>query len=814
MKLLTILCVLIFSVNIGTAQFQISGKVTDSNGQYLNFASVFLDGTKFASASDEQGNYVLEGITEDEYQLVVSYLGYKDYESIFYIEKDTVINIVLEGSVFGLETVEIRGTWANDKYPFAKTDYSEKQLTDMNTAVDAPFLLQYAPSVVVSSDAGAGVGYTGIRIRGVDPTRVNVTVNGIPLNDSESQSVYWVNLPDIMNSVKDIQIQRGVGTSTNGAGTFGATINLNTNKVEMHNYARIEGSLGSYNTRKLGIEVGTGLLNDKFTLDGRYSVISSDGYVDRAKSALTSFFISGARISPKQSLRFNVFSGNEITYQSWYGLPVQYKDTDRTFNAAGIDNDFSRVDNPYGNEVDNYKQIHYQLFLQRKIRPNLNMDAAIHYTRGLGFFEQFKSDQSLEDYGLLPAAKANLIRRKWLDNHFFGGVYNIKKNFGSSELIVGGGLHDYIGRHFGEVNSVYDLNVKIPEGYTYYDNNANKLDFNTYAKYQHDFGALSAFVDLQYRLVNYSFVGKNDDGNPLDQNIIHHFFNPKAGLFYTLSNYSNLYASFAVANREPNRGDYTESSPSDRPRPERLYDYEAGMRLGTKSISFGTNLYLMSYKDHLVLTGKLNDVGDYTKVNIPDSYRAGIELDVAANLSGVLDFGASLTISRNKVGAFTEYIDDWDNGSQIAVDHTNTDISFSPDLVAGAEVKWNVIQTFAKESMHKMDVSWRNKYVGKQYLDNTMNEGASLDPFHYSDVILRYGIQKGWFKNASIELHVLNAFNNKYVSNGWVYRYKSEGYDPVPYDPYSISDRDNQYNMIGLFPQATRNFMLRLRLDF
>lgn len=811
--LLWVLLVMIhFSVR---AQYTISGIVTDTDNNKLDFASVFLEKTQYATSTVEQGTFKITNVEEGAYILKVVFLGYEPYEANLYVGKDQYVEIVLEGSAFQLDEVEIRGTWAREKYPFAFTNLDEKEIQEKNTVTDVPFLLQYEPSVVVSSDAGAGVGYTGIRIRGVDPTRINVTVNGIPLNDAESQSVYWVNLPDVMNSVDEVQIQRGVGTSTNGAGAFGATINLNTNKFRIKPYAGVEGAIGSFGTKKLAVELGTGLLNEKFSLEGRYSLVSSDGYVDRARSALNSFYVTAARVSKQQSLRLNIFSGHEITYQSWYGLPIQYLDTNRTFNSAGTDYDFM-VETPYDNEIDNYRQTHYQLFWNKSLSNTTNVELAGHYTRGLGFFEQFKSAETLRDYGINPEDEtADLVRRKWLDNHFFGMVFNLDKSFEKSNLLLGGGIHDYIGRHFGEVDTVYSSDVFIPDNLLYYDNDANKLDMNVYAKYQHNFGRLSLFGDLQYRLIHYRFLGLSDEREPLDQTVTLHFFNPKAGANYSFGPKSRIYASFSVANREPNREDYVSSPQSSLPQPERLYNTEIGYRFEGNRFNGGMNLYYMDYKDQLVLTGKINEVGDYTKINIPDSYRAGIELDMNLNVLSVLQLGGAITLSQNKILSFTEYVDDWDTFDQIAIEHENTDISFSPPVIASADLRWNILGTFSELEDHGLNLVLTNKYVGRQYMDNTQNETARLDAFNYLDARVQYSFTQKWLKNATLELFVSNLLNSHYVSNGWVYRFKSANYNPVPFDPYATSDQpNNYYYQVGLFPQATRHYTLKLKVDF
>jgi iron complex outermembrane receptor protein len=808
----------VFFLSSSWAQYTVKGVLSNKDQETLAFASVYLQDTEYAAVSDDDGVFVLENVKKGDYILKADFLGFETYEANLDVDKDLFLEIELSGSAFQLNAIEIKGTWAKKDYPFAISNFDEEALQDQNTIADAPYLLQFAPSVVVSSDAGTGVGYTGIRIRGVDPTRINVTVNGIPLNDAESQSVYWVDLPDVMNSVSEVQVQRGVGTSTNGAGAFGATINLNTNKLRLQPYAGLETAIGSFATRKLSVELGTGLLNDRFSIDGRYSLISSDGYVDRAKSALNSYYFSGSRVSDKESLRFNIFSGHEITYQSWFGLPAgfgRFDSINRTYNAAGTDYNFD-VEEPYDNEIDNYRQTHAQLFWNKAISDRVNVELAGHYTRGNGYYEQFKLGQELADYGIdvEGVEESDLIRRKWLDNHFFGLVFNTEYRMENSRLLIGGGAHDYIGRHFGEVDTVYSKEVFVSDNYLYYDNDANKLDMNVYTKYQHRFGDFSLFGDLQYRLVNYRFLGKNDDGSALDQSVLLHFFNPKFGVFWNISDASRTYASFAVANREPNRDDYTESSVNSRPSPETLYNTEWGYRWQSAVFNAGVNAYYMKYKDQLVLTGKINDVGDYTKVNIPDSYRAGLEFDLNIKLWDALQVGGSLTLSQNKIVSFTEYVDDWDTYEQIAIEHENTDISFSPPVIAGAELKWDLIRTFSEASDHSLTLILSDKYVGKQYMDNTMNETASLKAFNYMDARLRYSFNRSWLKNASLEFNVSNLLNSQYSSNGWVYRYKTTSFDPLPYDPYTMEDGEGYYYMVGLFPQATRHYLLKLRLDF
>jgi len=819
MRKLLFIFILLFSFFEGFTQHKITGVVTDQDLNPLDFASVFLEGTDYMAVTDEKGQFVIENVPTDEYLIKVTFLGFKDYEEIFFLDGEKKFIIELEGQAFGLDQIQINGTWAKEKFPFAFTGMNKEQLTNQNRLEDVPYVLQYTPSVVVSSDAGTGVGYTGIRVRGVDPTRVNVNINGIPYNDPESQSVYWVNIPDIMASTNDIQVQRGIGTSMHGTGSFGASINLNTKKVNLDPHLSVNSSFGSFNTYKLSAEGGVGLINDKFTLDGRYSLIRTDGYVDRAKASLTSYFFTGSKLSNKETFRINVFGGQEITYQAWYGLPIQYhlKDTLRTFNSAGTDNDFSITD-PYDNEVDNYKQNHIQLFWEKALKNKINLNLAGFYTRGIGFYEQFKANQKLADYGLnwQSTDRADLIRRKWLDNYFFGINYDISQTNLNSQWVFGGSVNDYYGKHFGQVDSVYnDLGIKVAGDYLYYDNFANKLGADTYFKYLRKLGKFTTFGDIQYRLIRYELNGLTDKDLLLDDVYWHHFINPKLGVNYDFNAKSRLYTSVAFTSNEPGRKDYTENELENIPDPEKMLNVEAGYTFHISQFRTALGLYFMRYFDQLILTGKLNDVGDYSRINVPDSYRAGMELELAYSFSKYVDTGFGLTLSRNKIRRFVEYIDDWDLGGQIEVIHDDTDISFSPGVIAGGEIRWHLINRYDEmQKGQRLSLAVSGKYVGKQYLDNTMNDQASLDPYFFADLNLSYHFSKAWLANSILDVQVNNLFNSKYVSNGWVYRYKSEAYDPVPYDPYTVNDKAAYYNMIGVFPQALRSFTMRLRLSF
>jgi iron complex outermembrane recepter protein len=658
-----------------------------------------------------------------------------------------------------LIAVEVKALRANTTAPFSKTNLKKAEIEKQNLGQDLPFLLNQTPSVVVNSDAGNGIGYTGIRIRGTDPTRINVTLNGVPFNDAESNGTFFVDLPDFASSVNSIQIQRGVGTSSNGAGAFGATINLSTNEVNKQAYLESNNSYGSFNSLKNTLKLGTGLMGSHFTVDGRLSRISSDGYIDRATSNLKSFYVSAAFLSDRTNLRLNVFSGKEKTYQAWYGVSEADLATNRTINYAGME----RPGSPYDNETDNYKQDHYQLLFDQKLGSYLVFNTGLFLVKGKGYYEQYKADQAYTDYGLTPpasgATETDLVRQLWLDNDFYGNIFSFHYNKDKTALTLGGALTRYKGNHFGTV-------IWAEEGLKetadrWYDNDGDKADFNVYGKWQQNLTAnWQVFTDLQYRKVDYKVDGFRYNPDLRVDNI-YHFFNPKVGISYHKSDWL-AYASYSVANKEPNRDDF-EAGATEMPKPEQLHDVELGAEMKTAMYTLGATLYYMQYKDQLVLTGKINDVGAYTRTNIKDSYRAGIELQGGAILTHWLQASANLALSRNKMKDFTEYIDDYDNGGQLVNRYDETDISFSPNVVGAASLIFKPVS--------RVELSLISKYVGRQYLDNTSNNARSLDPYYTQDVRVLYSFSKNWLKNLSIIGQVNNVFNTLYEPNGYTYSY-------------------------------------------
>ena len=687
-----------------------------------------------------------------------------------------------------LDNIEVTSIRASDKAPFTKTNITKKEIEKVNLGQDLPFILNQLPSVVVNSDAGNGIGYTGIRIRGTDASRVNVTLNGIPYNDAESQGVYFVDLPDIASSVNSIQVQRGVGTSSNGAGAFGATINLSTNEVIKEKYVELNNSFGSFNSWKNTLKFGSGLLGNHFTIDARLSRISSDGYVERAKSNLRSFSVSTAYINKNSSLRFNIISGKEKTYQSWYGIPQSYLDSNRRYNEAGTE----KPGTPYNNETDNYTQTHYQLFYNRKINNHLSFNTAIFLSRGKGYYEEYKAAQLYSDYGLPnyiagtdTTTSTDIVRRLWLDNYFYGGIFSLQYQKNKSHFTFGGGWDEYDGKHYDIVTWAQQ---GFPKNYTYSDLPATKKDFNIYGKLLQTLGAgFSGFADVQARFVNYNIKGfKSNPDIFINRNYT--FFNPKIGLSYNKNDFQ-VYASYSVGAKEPNRDDF-EAGITQLPKPEILYDLELGVEKKNTNCSYGATFYYMNYHNQLVSTGKINDVGAYTRTNAPQSYRLGIELQAGERFTKWLDADANISFSKNKIKNFTEYVDDYDNSDQLIYQYHNTDISFSPNQVAAATV--NIIP------MANSEISLQSKYVGRQFLDNTSHVSRSIDPYFVQNIKLSYTLNsKNILKTVTFVLQLNNVFNKKYESNGYTYNYFYGG----------ALDVANYY-----FPMAGTNFLAAINI--
>lgn len=690
-------------------------------------------------------------------------------------------------SIRSLPPLEVRSVRVSENSPFAKSNVSAASIALVNLGQDLPFLIQSTPSVVVNSDAGTGVGYTGIRIRGTDATRINVTLNGIPYNDAESMGTYFVDLPDFSSNASSIQIQRGVGTSTNGAGAFGATINLATNDYHPSHYLSLQSSAGSFNTQKNSVLFGTGLINNHFTIDGRVSNISSDGYIDRATSDLKSFYISSTYWGDKSSLRLNIFSGKEKTYQAWYGVPEDSLATNRTYNPAGTE----KAGSPYANQTDNYTQTHYQLFYNKEINAHLKWNTAIFLTKGQGYYEEYKAGVDLSSYGinLNIGNPVDLVRRRWLDNNFYGQIASLSYQKNKDQITVGGGWNIYDGKHFGDLPyGIPNINSLALINMVYYNNNATKKEYNSFVKWEHQLtNKLISYIDIQFRHVQHTMNGF--DANPdllVDRKF--DFLNPKAGLSYKDNN-TTYYSSIAIAHKEPNRDDF-EAGITQQPKQEVLYDWETGFNQKLSNFNWGLNVYYMNYKDQLVLTGKINDVGSYTRTNVPNSYRAGIELEEAWQINKSFSSTGNITFSKNKIADFTEYFDDYDNGGQASIQHHNTDITLSPTTTASHSLHYKYSD--------KINFTWTSKYVSKQYLDNTQNESRLLKAYFLNDLNVAYKLvdRKSW--GALLQFYAINVLDVKYEPNGYTYSYIWGG----------ATTTSNNY-----FPMAGRNFLLSLKVD-
>lgn len=768
------------------AQTVLTGTVTDKkNGRPLEGVTVAAAGT--GTHTSASGHYRLTIPRKGNYNLQVSYLGYK---TVSLPVNSATIDIALEETGLMVKPVEIASLRAGEHAPFTQSTISADEIKKQNLGQDLPMLLNQQPGVVVESDAGTGIGYTNIRVRGSDITRINVTANGIPINDAESSGTFFVDMPDFASSVSSIQLQRGVGTSTNGAGAFGATLNLSTNEFRDKAYGEVASSYGSFNSWKNTVKAGTGLIDGHFTVDARLSKISSDGYIDRATSDLHSFYISSAYISKNTAIRFNIFSGTEKTYQAWNGVPEDSLKVHRTYNSAGQRSDGSY----YNNQTDNYQQDNYQLFLNQTLTDKLNFNVALHYTRGRGYYENWNEQQLFADYGLpspvingLPVDTTNLINQLWLDNYFYGTVYSLNYSGDKFSWSIGGGWNYYKGNHNGQI--VW-AEYPVPADYKYYSVDATKRDVNVYWKGAYKVtNALRLFADLQYRGVKYNIDGFED--NPaLIQHNVYNFFNPKAGISYALNEQQEIYASYAIGNKEPNRDDY-EANQQQTPTNETLRDAEAGYSYKTGNVVLQANAYYMNYKNQLVQTGKLNNVGAYTRVNIPESYRAGIELQGSTRIGNYIVFGLNAALSKNKIKNYTAYIDNYDTGEQDTTVYSNSPIAFSPSFIGG--------YTLTVKPVKNLEISLLGKYVSRQYLDNTGSADRSLDPYYTNDLRFNYIIPQHFVKELGVQFLLNNIFDTKYEPSGTSYPY-IEGGKLYPGNTY--------------FPMAGTNFFAGITLSF
>jgi len=775
-----------------SAQSTLSGTITDEQGQPLPLVMVDLGDRSFGTTTDDSGAFSFGRVPLGSIHLRAALIGHQSIDTVFTMVGAKTVALRMITLTHYIREAEVTALRAGDRGPFATSTVTRERIEKINTAVDLPVLLEQQPSVVTTTDAGTGVGYTGLRIRGNDATRINVTVNGVPINDAESQAVFWVNMPDLASSAEDIEVQRGVGTSTNGPGAFGASINVRTSTLKPDAFGEVSAFGGSYNTQRYTARFGTGLLplqgdkGQRFSLDGRLSSVTSDGYIDRATADLKSYFLQGAWVGTTRSLRFITFSGKEVTYQAWNGAPREVVDTNRTYNEY-----------TYDQQVDDYKQSHYQLLFDQKIGMHGTLNATLFRVYGRGFFEQYKPDDDMATYGISPVVldgdtltSTDIIRRRWLDNVLTGANLSYETRLGAHRLVLGGSYSDYKGDHFGEVIwARYAGNTDIRD--RYYSNDSRKTDGNAYAKLTYTLAPrIDLFGDAQVRNVTHSFLGYDGDLRNVTQEVQYTFFNPKAGVLFRVADGRKAYASVALANREPNRDDLTETSPESRPTSEHMTDLEVGYEHRTARLVAGINGYYMDYTDQLVLTGELNDVGYALRTNVPSSYRAGVELMLNTRITRQLVWRANATFSRNAVRDYTEYLDDWDNGGQQAVKVGETELAFSPAVIAGSELGFRVWENAAKGNA---ELTLVTKYVGRQYLDNTASADRALDAYLVNDVRVNVSFLglKG-LKRIDLNLTVRNLFSELYENNGWVYSYVYGG---------------RRNDMVNVFAQAPLNVL-------
>jgi len=794
------------------SQFTISGTIFDNNGNPLPGASITVDSTYLGVISNANGQYKLK-LKKGKYSLSVSFIGYKTEHKTIVLQNDLTLNFSLQQDAFLADEVIISAQQLQHNTPIAHNTINKKDLEKKNTGKDLPIMLSSLPSIVTTSDAGMGVGYTGMRIRGIGIRGINVTINGIPLNDPESQGVWWVDVPDLAAASNNIQIQRGVGSSTNGSGAFGATINIQTMTPQNKAYAEIHSDAGSYNTFHNNVKFGTGLIDDHFSFDGNFSKITSDGFIDRAFSNMKSMDLSGTYYGKNSLLKFVVLNGQEKTYQAWFGVPKDSLENSRTFNPY-----------TYDNETDNYRQSHYQLHYTKKITKNLYLTSSAFYIYGEGYYENYKQNKKLSKY-LMPniivgndtIEKSDLITRKWLSNDYYGSNLSLHYQKKALNIIGGGGYYYYDGRHFGKIIwAQYAGNTPIR--HEWYRGTGLKKDANTFVKASYLFNNFNFYIDLQERFIDYTINGIHDDLSTLD-NTPHRysFLNPKAGINYSVNESNNISVYYGISHREPTRSMFVDADAGHTPLPEQLNDLEIGYHFNNPKLKASFNLYDMHYHNQLIMTGEINNVGTPIYTNVATSYRQGIELEIAYRPFKMLTWQSNATFSRNKIENFSEYVDNWDywyDPEHEPYQYTNTlgttDISFSPSIIAFSQLTFTPTKG--------LSLSIDGKYVSRQYIDNTSSVERSLDPYFVSNLNLSYSFSTKWIQNITIHATAYNIFNEDYETNAWVYRYKSGdgSFDGSYGDIYSTPDKAGNgfYNMIGYFPQAPLHFMGGISLKF
>jgi iron complex outermembrane receptor protein len=809
------------------AQGPVAGTITDAQtGTALPGATILLDGAAIGVTS-AAGTFNLAAVAAGSHELRITFLGYEPLvRQIQGQQAEQQFNARLQlGGVLTGEAL-ITATRASDRTATVYTNLSKQDLNKRNFGQDLPYLLDQTPSVVVTSDAGAGVGYTDIRIRGTSSTGINTTVNGVPLNDPESHGSFLVNLPDLASSINSIQVQRGVGTSQNGSASFGASLNISTLDNRREAYAESQNSYGSFNTWKNNVSFGTGLIGKYFTVDGRLSRIASDGYMNRAASDLKSYYFAAGYQNKSTLLKFITFSGREKTYQAWNGVPEPALTGNRAQLQTYIDNgelsaaDAARVQQEgrrysyytYDNQTDNYQQNHYQLHLSQGLGSSWNLGAALHLTRGFGYYENYRTGRKFADYNLPNVivggdtlTKTNLIDRKWLDNYFYGGTFALNyqpKDNDKFQATLGGGWNHFVNDHYGEIIWAQYASTSFP-GQRYYFNTARKTDYNAYARATYQaLPWLGLYGDVQIRHIKYTIDGVEDEQNDVATRASYTFFNPKAGATAALGHGQQLYASLAVGQREPVRADFTDRQAGYAPaQAERLLDFEAGYRFSRADLSLlgprtaarvEANYFDMTYRNQLVATGQLNDVGTALRTNVARSYRRGVELTGFISADDKISLSSTVTLSRNRILDYHDVTYDANYAPVVAAEGRTTTISYSPSAVTA--------HTLEGQPLKGLRLALLYKTVSRQYLDNSTNEGQSIQPYQVLDFRLRYALHPSFMKEIELALLVNNLLNREYVANGYTYGYVGASGNPETFNWY--------------FPQATRNFLASVNLRF
>jgi iron complex outermembrane receptor protein len=782
----------------------ITGRVSDAEGLPMAGASVVIDSIRAGVAAGNDGSYALRGLRDGTYALRISFTGYETFDTVVVVRGTAVADASLREGLFVAEGVIVRGSRAGNRTPMAHSTVEASELRERDMTRDMPFLLSMTPSVVETSDAGNGIGYTSLRIRGSDASRINITIDGIPLNDAESQQVFWVDLPDLAASAGSIQVQRGVGTSTNGAGAFGASVNISSMTPPSDPGALTELSYGSFNTFRASAKAWTGVLGERFNMMVRASQIGSDGYINNSQADIRSTMVTGIWSAPSDRIRFNLITGSERTGISWWGVPAEMLPENRRYNPAGEYTDSEGVVHYYEDETDNYSQNHYHLHYTHLFEGQVSLNTGLHLTTGKGFYEEQKSDLDPAEYGLddlMPydpeVTATDLVQQKWLDNRFYGAVWSLIKVGQTAEWTFGGALNRYDGDHFGKIRWMEYPGLVLP-GHEWYRNEGQKDEFNVYGKVNAELsGSLNAFIDLQLRHIGYHFTGPDADMKDLTGSYRFTFFNPKAGLFWSNGSGSEAFVSAAVAHREPTRSDYKDAAGDEEATPaqERLTDLEGGFSRSNSRSAVSINLYYMHYHDQLVPTGRISNTGYPIMTNVPVSYRTGVELAGSFRPSPLLALRMNLTLSRSRIKDFRNYYFNYDTGDwteeYLFSDLGNVDIAYSPQITGSAELEVNPLE--------RLSLRMTGKYVGKQYFDNTMSEQRIISPCFVSNLSAGYRIDFRKAGELMLRFMINNIFSASYENNAYGGMWTEDG---------------TEKTWAYFFPQAPVNYTAGISLSF